>query len=129
MDILIIAGVVIVLLGALLVWRFGRAPRLSKNQFYQTRSQIERTKSLDPNHGLMDSHKAFIAALQTLYPNSKTTGAGLIKRVVKRLPNQKIIWKLHRTRNQAAHEPNYEVYEKTASQARREFMRALKALR
>lgn len=111
-----------------IVWKLSHKPKLSKNVFFRAKSQIEKTKSLDPNHALMDAHKAFINALQSLYPNTRTNGAALIKRVVKRLPNEKVIWKLHRTRNLAAHEPNFEVYDKTASQARHEFIKALKKL-
>lgn len=118
-----------ILLGLVfIVWKLSRTPKLSKNVFFRAKAQIEKTQSLDPNHALMDAHKAFINALQSLYPKSGTNGATLIKRVVKRLPNEKIIWKLHRTRNLAAHEPNYEVYERTASQARHEFIKALKRL-
>lgn len=118
-----------ILLGLVfIVWKLSRTPKLSKNVFFRAKAQIEKTQSLDPNHALMDAHKAFINALQSLYPKSRTNGATLIKKVVKRLPNEKIIWKLHRTRNLAAHEPNYEVYKKTASQARHEFIKALKRL-
>ena len=117
----------VVILG-LIVWRLSRVPKLHKKVFFRTKAQIENTTGLDPNHGLMDAHKAFISALQSLYPNKRTNAATLIKRVAKRIPNEKTIWKLHRTRNLAAHEPNYEVYEKTASQARHEFVRALKKL-
>jgi len=111
-----------------IVWKLSHTPKLSKNVFFRAKAQIEKTENLDPNHALMDAHKAFINALQSLYPKSRTNGATLIKRVVKRIPNEKIIWKLHRTRNLAAHEPNYEVYERTASQARHEFVKALKRL-
>lgn len=112
-----------------LVWKLNRTPKLGKTAFFQARKQIQDTAKLDPNHALMDSHKAFINALQSLYPEKRTNGAALIKKVVTRLPNEKVIWKLHRTRNRAAHEPNFKVFGKTASQAQHEFERALKALR
>ncbi len=127
MEILAVSFLVVLVLGAV-VWKLNRQPKLSKNAFYRARKQIQNTTDLDPNHALMDTHKAFIAALQSLYPKNRTNGATLIKRVVKRLPNEKVIWKLHRTRNLAAHEPNYEVYQKTANQARHEFVKALKRL-
>jgi hypothetical protein len=127
MDLLWIIPALLVLLG-FIAWKLSHKPRLDKNVFYRTRKHINATEKLDPNHALMDAHKAFISALQSLYPKSRTNGATLIKRVVKRLPNEKVIWKLHRMRNLAAHQPNFEVYEKTASQARHEFMRALKQL-
>ena len=127
MDFLWILPLVIILLG-FIAWKLSHKPKLSKNVFYKARKQNKDTEKLDPNHGLMDAHKAFISALQSLYPKSRTNGATLIRRVVKRLPNEKVIWKLHRMRNLAAHEPNFEVYAKTASHARHEFMRALKQL-
>lgn len=127
MDILWLLPVVLIVLG-FLAWKLRHQPTISKNVFFKTRSQLSRTESLDPNHALMDAHKAFVSALQTLYPKSRTNAATLINRVAKRLPNEKVIWKLHRVRNLAAHEPNFDVYNKTASQARREFLRALKAL-
>ena len=118
----------VLLITLVLAWKLKRVPKLGKNNFYRARKQIQQTQGLDPNHALMDAHKAFIGALQSMYPKSRTNGSTLIRRVVKRLPNEKVIWKLHRTRNLAAHEPNFEVYEKTASQARREFLRAIKKL-
>jgi hypothetical protein len=128
MDVLWFIPVIIAVLG-LIFWKLTQKPKLSKDQFHRSLAHIRKTQTLAPNHALMDAHKAFIAALQSLYPKSRTNGATLIIRVVKRLPNEKVMWKLHRTRNLAAHEPNFEVYSKTASQARREFERALKALR
>lgn len=127
MDYLWVMPIVLLILG-FFIWKLSHKPKVSKSVFYKTRQQIKKTEGLDPNHALMDAHKAFISALQSLYPKSRTNGATLIKRVAKRLPNEKVIWKLHRTRNLAAHQPNYEVYIKTASQARHEFMRALKSL-
>jgi len=127
MEILWLIPPIIIGLGAI-VWKLSKTPKLSKNAFFRARQQIQDTANLDPNHALMDAHKAFINALQSLYPKSRTNGATLIRRVVKRLPNEKVIWKLHRTRNLAAHEPNFEVYDKTASQARHEFVKALKKL-
>lgn len=127
MDILWITPLLLVALG-FIIWKLSHKPQISKQVFYRTKDQIHKTQKLDPNHALMDAHKAFISALQTMYPKSRTNGATLIKRIAKRLPNEKVIWKLHRTRNLAAHQPNFDVYDKTASQARHEFMRALKAL-
>ena len=127
MDILWFVPVIVITLG-LIAWKLKKEPKLTKNQFYKSREQISRTEKLDPNHALMDAHKAFIGALQTLYPKDRTNAASLVKRVVKRLPNEKVIWKLHRTRNLAAHQTNFDVYDRTASQARHEFIRALKAL-
>lgn len=128
MDFLWLVLPVLVILGVA-VWKLSRKPKLGKNAFFRARDQIQKTETLDPNHSLMDAHKAFVSALQTMYPKDrKANAAKLIGRVAKRLPNEKVIWKLHRQRNLAAHQPNYEIYERTASQARHEFMRALKRL-
>jgi len=102
MEFIWLSPVVAIALG-FIVWKLSRVPKLSKNNFFRAKENISKTKNLDPNHGLMDAHKAFISALQSMYPASRTNGATLIKKVVKRLPNEKIIWKLHRTRNLAAH--------------------------
>lgn len=128
MEIIWILPSILLVLG-LVVWRLSRQPRLTKDQFYKSLNQLKATQPLEPNHGLIDSHKVFIAALATLYPQKNLNAAALIKRIAKRIPNEKVIWKLHRARNQAAHEPNFEVYAQTASQAVREFERALNALR
>ena len=123
-------SLVLVAVLVLAVWHLSRKPKLSRNQLDKATKAISRTKGLDPNHALMDAHKAFVAAVGTLYPKDKKAGAAkLLNRVAKRFPNEKIVWQLHRQRNLAAHEPNYEIYAKTAQQARREFVRALKGLR
>jgi len=121
-----VVGLIILL--SITLWLLSGKKKLGKNEFHRAVAGFKKTEKMDPNHGLMESHKIFIATLNTLYPKDKVNGATLVKRVAARLPNKQVIWKLHRMRNMAAHEPNFTVYQKTASQARHEFARALKAL-
>ncbi len=130
MDIFLLVAIVIcILILGLCAWKLKPRKRLHKTLCNKAVFDIENTKTLDPNHSLMDSHKIFIAALKTLFPKEKELHAAqLIARVDQQFPNTQNIWKLHKLRNKAAHQPNFEIYPKTAQNARYEFVRALKSL-
>ncbi len=128
MDLILILPILIVTLG-LGLWIFRpKKKKLSTQVLDRAIRSIENTKKFDPNHALMDSHKHFVAAIESLFPQEKLNAAKLINKVYKRFPNEKSVWRFHRLRNRAAHQTNFEVYEETAKAAREEFIRALKSL-
>lgn len=106
-----------------------RAKKISTQNLSKFTQDIQSTKKLDPNHALLESHKIFVAAIKTVVSDQKATAAQVMAQVCKRFPNEKSVWRLHRLRNQAAHQTNFSVYPKTAQEARDEFIRALKSLR
>lgn len=58
----------------------------------------------------------------------KLTAVKTLNKVIKRLDNEKELWKFHRMRNLAAHELDYKVSEQEAKEARKIFKQSLKAL-
>ena len=129
MEIYALVGIIILFLGLTLFFLKPKKRKISVHNLNRFAGDINRTNTLNPNHALLDSHKIFVAALKTISNNQKATAAQTINQYCKRFPNEKAVWRLHRLRNQAAHQTNFEVYEKTASEARTEFIRALKSLR
>lgn len=119
-----------ILLGlSYLIYRIRPQPKLSSKNLQKALSQLKATQNLAPNHALMESHKIFVATLKIMFTDGKNQNAArLIQRVARRLPNEKAVWRLHRERNKVAHEPGYQVSQKTADEARREFERGLKGL-
>lgn len=106
---------------------------LSRKKFFnadeakKSCTQIEKTKNLDPNHSLMESHKILVASIETL-TKKKTTAAKTLNKISKRLKSDKSMWKFHRMRNQAAHEINFKVTESEAKEARKVFKAVVKEL-
>lgn len=121
-------GFGIFILGVLLFFVRPKKKKIPAAKLRQFVKEIENTNALDPNHALMESHKIFVAAVKTLFPEDKGTAAQTLNKVCDRFPNEKSVWRLHRLRNQAAHQTNFTVYEKTAGEARTEFVRALRSL-
>lgn len=129
MDIVFVFIGIIFLFGVLL-WFLKPRKKISPQVLKKSTKQIQNTKKLAPNHALMESHKIFISAIATLYPKEKKLNAAkLVSRVCKRFPNEKTVWHLHRLRNKSAHEVNFKIYEKTKTEAIKEFVRALKSLK
>jgi len=107
-----------------------RKKRLTQHSFAKAMDAISSTSDLDPAHAVLKCHSAFIQALKSMYAGKKDmTAAKLVKSVEKRLPNTTKIWAFHRMRNRIAHESQGMVAPVKAKEARREFIRALEALK
>ena len=109
----------------------GKKKKLSPEALKRAEFEIGTTKSLDPAHAVLEAHKIFVFTLATLIPeqNRKSIrAADTITKFAKRFPNAEHIWKSHRLRNRIAHEPGINVTPTHADLARRNFIRALRAL-
>ncbi|MCF7905916.1 hypothetical protein K9L63_01865 [Candidatus Gracilibacteria bacterium] len=126
-DILIWVGIAIISTGIIVLCTRCKK-KLSFSIFEDAKQKISNTEKLAPSHAILEAHKIFISALQTLNSKSKTTAAQATQNVVKRFPNEQYIWQFHRLRNQIAHEPDIHVSPMQAEEARREFVRALESL-
>ncbi len=125
--IIIFIFIFVIFLGTLLFLLSSKRVKLNKKKTKKTIQRIKDTRSQDPSHSLLNSHKLFVAAISRT-DNKKTTAAEKIKNIVSLLPNEKKIWYFHRLRNQAAHEIDFNISKAKANEAREQFIRALKAL-
>ncbi len=105
-----------------------RPTKLSAENYKKYSAKILNTKYLDPAHAILESHKIFVAAISTICTEKRLTSAQKVSRFAKQFPNERKIWQLHRLRNELAHEVEVEVLKTQAELARREFIRALRAL-
>ena len=128
---ILIGALFIIILGGLVLLIFHRRkkPKLTKTNFDLYSHQIFNTQNLDPAHAIIESHKAFVAAIKSMIPDSSNENAAeVIKKVVEQFKNADAIWKFHRLRNQVAHETTVKISYEESHQARQEFIRALKSL-
>ena len=123
----IVIGAVLFLL-IIIAWWLGRSKKLPAQIITKYSAKISATKTLDPAHAIMESHKIFVEALSYLYRNKKMTAAQKIAGIQKRLPNAQKIWTHHRLRNRIAHETDVRASKLQAENARKDFIRALEKL-
>ncbi len=130
MDPLILIIVIFggILIFGILVLLLRKTPKLAKSDFQKFVKKIEKTRSLDPAHAVMEAHKIFVAGIAILYPDRNLTAAQKIMKINKRIPNESQVWKFHRMRNRIAHETDTRVLKTEADLARKEFVRALRAI-
>ena len=128
-QIFFVAIGVIFLLGIFVIF-LRRKRKLSGSDFQKFSTKILETKTLDPAHAILESHKIFAAALGKIIGENakKMTAAARVSQFQKRFPNQKQIWNFHRLRNRIAHETDARVSSVQADQARENFVRALRSL-
>ena len=108
-----------------------REKRLSTSVANHSIKDIRATEKLDPAHAIIEAHKVFVWTLASLIPErqrKKIRAAEVVKKFVKRMPNEAQIWKTHRLRNRIAHEPNIKITATHADLARRDLIRALQSL-
>lgn len=115
-------------LGGVFFLLLRKSPKLDPQKAKKYIQKINDTKTQDPAHSLISSHKFFVAALSETGGPKQETAAEKIKKIAKKLPNEKKIWHFHRLRNQAAHEVEFGLTKAKAQEAREQFIRALKAL-
>lgn len=126
--ILVIVGLLIVLTLALVFRRGKKLPQAMAKKAIQG---ITATEKLDPAHAIIEAHKIFIFTLATLVnpdQRKRIKAVDVVKKFIKRMPNEAQIWKTHRLRNRIAHEPNIKVLATHADLARRDLIRALQSL-
>ncbi len=104
-----------------------KKPKIEKSQVIKLIQKINQTQKLDPSHGLIESHKIFIAGIESLSSREKSA-AEKVKKIADDIPNIKKVWYFHRMRNRVAHEPDFRISKKQAEEARIVFSRALKSL-
>ena len=126
-EIGVVSVFLIFVIGVFFIFFF-KGKKLSEENFREYSQRILNTKYLDPAHAIMESHKIFVAAVSTICTEKRLTSAQKVSRYAKSFPNERKIWQLHRLRNELAHEVEVEVLQTQAELARREFIRALKAL-
>ena len=115
----------LVFLALTLLWRTRNKYKLPKATIQKNIGKILDTKSLDPSHGLIQSHKIFVA---TLGANRKTKAVDAVKRYAAKFPNAERVWFFHRLRNKAAHQVDLTVSKTQSDEARSTFVRALKSI-
>ncbi|MCF7812008.1 hypothetical protein K9M59_00125 [Candidatus Gracilibacteria bacterium] len=121
-------GILIILLGVVFLC-FRKKVSLPSDFATRTIHQIKNTHNLDPAHALLESHKIFVSALETLFPNQKNmTAAETISKIAPRFTNEHDIWKFHRIRNKIAHEPGIRISYEDSHAARQAFIRALRSV-
>lgn len=113
--------------GAVIAFKH-RKPKLNPELYNKSVQQIRNTSKLDPAHAVMESHKIFIKALQSLV-HKPMSAAQVTNYLLKYIPNQKDIWIYHRLRNRIAHETDITVSQQQADQARKVFVRGLEGLK
>ena len=127
MDITLIIAIALILLvfigGGLIAFK-KRRPKLSPQLYKKSVQSIQKTKDLDPAHSIMEGHKIFIKALQSL-SETKMNAADSTRKIADYLPNAKQVWHYHRLRNQIAHETDIKVSKKQADDARNVWVKAL----
>lgn len=126
MDLIIATVFLLLILGVFLLFSF-RKKSIDTQKAQVFLEKIENTRSLDPEHAILEMHKVFVVALKSI-DNSKLTAAKTIARHQKRIPNIKNIWSIHRLRNQLAHEIGIKVADSDAEKARKAFQKAIRAL-
>jgi len=123
---------IVVFIGVLiLVLVMRRGKKLPSRTAHCAIKSIRETEKLDPAHAIIEAHKVFIWTLASLIPErqrKKIRAAEVVKRFVKRMPNEAQIWKTHRLRNRIAHEPNIKITSTHADLARRDLIRAIQSL-
>lgn len=107
---------------------FLKSSKLDPKKTKKYIQQIKDTRSQDPAHSLINSHKIFVAAITTPQQKRNVTAAEKIKKIINKIPNEKKIWHFHRLRNQAAHEVEFNISKTNVQDAREQFIRALTAL-
>jgi len=117
--------VTIIVLG-LIVLLFRKQKKLSLQEFQRFSTTINKTKSLDPAHSVLESHKIFVKAVSKVY--SGETAAKTVAKAQKQFPNKGKIWHFHGLRNRIAHETGVKITHAQAENARKEFVRALKSI-
>lgn len=123
----ILAGIVLlIVIGGIVLFLF-RKKYLTKTAYQKYAKLIDDTRSLDPPHAILESHKIFVLALKTL-GGAKLPAARIIARHKKRFPHVGKIWEIHRLRNQLAHEINIKVTETDSENARKVLTKALKSI-
>jgi len=128
MDFFFLGFGFILMMGGLFLLLRGRKKKLSKEDYTLFSHKIQNTHTLDPAHALMESHKLFVAAVGTLFPEKKMTAAETVSQVSKKFKNEHDVWKFHHLRNRMAHETDMRVSFEQSHEARRAFIRALKCL-
>lgn len=129
-EILIAVFGVVMVAGAALLF-FRRTKALPRPIADRSIAEIKKTKSLDPAHAILESHKIFVWTLAQLIPSGKRRGinaAGVVQKFAPRFPNTPHVWKSHRLRNRIAHEPNVRVSKTHADLARKDFIRAIESI-
>lgn len=125
---LLVMGLTLALVVALLLKRKKKLPhRITERAI----NDIQATKSLAPAHAIIEAHKIFIFTLATLInptQRKRIKSVDVVKKFIKRMPNEAQIWKTHRLRNRIAHEPNMNVSSTQADLTRRDLIRALQSL-
>lgn len=111
--------------GTIIVFVLPKKTYLDSKSAKSARAKIEQTRVLDPNHSLIESHKILIATIQKMHQDREATAAKTLNKVIKRVKNEKEIWKFHRMRNKVAHETDFIVSEAQADNARNFFAQAL----
>ena len=120
---LIIATIIVF---GLVVIFWSKQKKLTAQEFQKFSTTIKQTKSLDPAHAILESHKIFVKALKQIFPEK--TAAKIIAKAQKNFPNQGKIWQFHGLRNRIAHETDIKVTSSQSENARQEFIRALKSI-
>lgn len=115
----------LILFAMALLWRTSGKYKLPRAIIQKNVGKILDTKSLDPSHSLMQSHKIFVA---TLGANRNIKAVDAVKRYAFRFPNADRVWFFHRLRNKAAHQVDQIVTKTQADEARNTFVRALKSI-
>ena len=88
---------------------------------------IKETQKLDPAHAVLESHKIFVKALQTIEGDTGNAAA-VITKFRHRFKNEKSVWSIHGLRNRIAHETEVKVTVRQAHNARQILATALKSL-
>jgi hypothetical protein len=119
------------LLALVVVFFFKRAKKLPRRIAEEAARNIRATEKLAPAHAIIEAHKIFIFTLATLInpdQRKRIKAVDVVKKFVKRMPNEAQIWKTHRLRNRIAHEPNINISTTHADLARRDLIRAIQSL-
>ena len=128
MDFLLLGFGVILMMGGLFLLCKKKKKKLNREDFNLFSHKINNTHALDPAHALMESHKLFVAAVGTIFPEKKMTAAETLSQVAKHFNNEHDVWKFHHLRNRVAHETDMKVSFEHSQEARKAFIRALKNL-
>jgi len=125
MDFFLLGFGVILMMGGLFLLMRGKNKKLARAEFTLFSHKIKNTHPLDPAHALMESHKLFVAAVATMFPEKKMTAAETLSQVAKKFKNEHDVWKFHHLRNRIAHETDMKISFDQSQEARKAFIRAL----
>ena len=108
MELFILAVFVLLLTIVLIIFK-KRDHKISKNELENSIKKLNQLKHHETQLTLIKAHKIFISSIKLCPKDKDLTAAQITAKYQERFPNQKKIWRLHKLRNQVAHEVDFKL--------------------